>query len=519
MKDPSEKDGLGIDSPSQWSTGSTAVDPIDPKALAALKERQRRIQNTGRPHHELPEELPHARPAARGEAGPTSFDSLLLEFGAPTGPAGADRSKGEVKPGPSEPKRPAPSRARPVPGGAVALRGEVPKIAPAAASEARRRTRSDLRDADPVESIPGRERPDVAPRPPVVVAPPSDRPEPMLFGPKYRVRAVIGEGAMGVVYEAQHIQLDRTVAIKMLNPKSNDVRVAERFQREARALARIRHPGIIQVDDFEKTADGRTFLVMERLVGEDLRKRLDRETKLPLEDALDICGRAAEALSVTHAAGVIHRDLKPANIFLVKQGAHFQVKLLDFGTANLKDAPALTQAGTVIGTPAYMSPEQVYGDPITERTDIHALTLILYELLTGTHPFVVKSFEDTLTNVTNKVPDPLPEGSFGALTSDLWRVIERGLQKEPDKRWASAELLADELRKILERSRVSNAALAEASPVVSDATAVAAPPDPAGATIAPLTEVSKKAGAPTRRWIELAVVLCAGILSGWLLSR
>ncbi|MBI2374382.1 MAG: serine/threonine protein kinase [Deltaproteobacteria bacterium] len=495
------------------AVNATAIDPIDPRALAALKERQRRIQ-TASARSSRPAPAPAPAPTILDDVppivskpsleGPSSFDSLLKEFGAPIEQRHNERPTDPAprmkKPAPPKPAEPAPRVPSSSGRAAVAHRAEVPKITPI---------------PDPPPGAPKPEKqPEVSHRPRAIDPPDSARSDAMIFGPKYRVRSLIGEGATGMVYEAQHAFLDRLVAIKVLSPKSQDPRVIERFQREAKALGRIRDPGIIVIDDFDRAPDGRMYLVMERLVGEDLRAKLERERKLGGEEALEIGRSVADALSTAHAVGVVHRDLKPANVFLAKLGDRVRPKLLDFGTANLKDAAPLTQDGTVVGTPAYMSPEQVYGEAITERTDIHALSLVVYELLVGSHPFAVRSFEDTLTNVLKKVPDPLPDQLFGGLTAELSAVLAKGLEKDPAKRWATARELSRAFQDLLERNRVgqSESTTALAQPVVVPAKLAAPGANETAAEGAWLLD-------PRRRWAELGVAAASGAALAWLLFR
>lgn len=210
----------------------------------------------------------------------------------------------------------------------------------------------------------------------------------MNFGP-YEVIGPLGAGGMGVVYRARDTRLQRDVAIKVLAQAGNDPAAAARLEREARAIASLQHPNICAIHDIGNTDDGQLFLVLELLTGETLQQRLQRGP-LPESDAVDIAVAIAGALGVAHGAGFIHRDIKPANIFLTAHGP----KLLDFGlakaTATSADGvtvPLVTNEGQIVGTAAYMSPEQLEGQALDGRTDIYSLGITLGEMLTGTRSF------------------------------------------------------------------------------------------------------------------------------------
>jgi serine/threonine protein kinase/Tol biopolymer transport system component len=279
------------------------------------------------------------------------------------------------------------------------------------------------------------------------------------LGP-YEVLGPIGAGGMGEVYRARDTRLDRTVALKILPPElAASTELKARFEREARAIAALVHPNICTLHDVGEQ-DGRTFLVMEHLVGETLAQRL-KKGPLLLDHALEIATQVADALSAAHKAGVIHRDLKPANIMLTKTGA----RLLDFGLArltahgqrpaveNLTSAPTesqpLTGQGTIMGTLPYMAPEQVEGKPADARTDLWALGTILYEMLTGERPFQAESATSLVGAILERTPAPITERQ--PLTPpSLDRLVRRCLAKDPDDRWDTAHDVADELRWVAE---------------------------------------------------------------------
>ncbi len=258
----------------------------------------------------------------------------------------------------------------------------------------------------------------------------------------YRVTGRLGEGGMGVVYEATDERLGRVVALKVIH--DDVVRrpgIRERFYREARVAASVNHPHVCQIYDIGDEG-GLVYLAMERLDGETLASRLTRGP-LPLTEAIDVSIGVLEALDALHRRGIVHRDVKPPNIFLTPHG----VKLLDFGlarlTADSESHTRLTHPGTLLGTPRYMAPVQVQSAAVDERADIFALSAILYEMLTGVAPFAADSIPATLEKILHAEP-PMVAGSPGVAAAD--RVIHRGLAKSPGHRFQTAEAMADALR-------------------------------------------------------------------------
>ena len=224
---------------------------------------------------------------------------------------------------------------------------------------------------------------------------------------RYQITRVIGEGGMGVVYEAYDSQVDRDVAIKVVRSEClSDTKFLTRFRREMEVTTRLRHPSTIRVFEHGSAEDGRPYMVMELLTGESLAERLERG-KIPEIEALQHARQIAESLSEAHENGIFHRDLKPDNIFIESVGVSTVVKVLDFGIAGGLDATRLTRAGEVFGTPQYMSPEQCNGLPLDHRTDIYSLGCILYEMIEGRPPFSAESPMSTmLKHVKAKVPPP-----------------------------------------------------------------------------------------------------------------
>jgi serine/threonine-protein kinase len=260
---------------------------------------------------------------------------------------------------------------------------------------------------------------------------------------KYRLEEKVGQGGMGKVYRATHIQMDHTVAVKILDPHlSSDRRAVERFRQEAHAAAYIKHPNVVGVTDFGVTKDtGIAYLVMEFLEGVELREKIKLEKQLDFEESFIIVHQACLALSSAHSKGIIHRDLKPDNIWLIKSEDGIErVKVLDFGIAKLKTpdvSTKLTQQGMVIGTPQYMSPEQCRGEELDSRSDLYSLGVIIYEMLTGQLPFDALSPMGIVLKHTTEPPRPLRDFRPD-IPSPIQEVVLRALKKEPRERHQSA---------------------------------------------------------------------------------
>ncbi|HSN29628.1 MAG TPA: serine/threonine-protein kinase [Kofleriaceae bacterium] len=261
----------------------------------------------------------------------------------------------------------------------------------------------------------------------------------------YRVSQELGRGGMGMVYAAEHVQLGRPAAIKMLLPQlSADPGIVQRFFNEARAASAIEHPGIVAVYDYGTHTDGRAYIVMELLKGESLEHRLSRGSMTP-QEAASIVAQVAGALAAAHARGIVHRDLKPDNIFLVPNelvAGGIQVKVLDFGIAKLagdQGGAMKTQTGALIGTPAYMSPEQCMGrSDLDHRTDLYSLGCVFYHMLCGRPPFVSDQGTGMIlaAHMRDAAP-PLP----ATVPAPLAAITMRLLEKDPAKRYqAAAEL-------------------------------------------------------------------------------
>ena len=269
-----------------------------------------------------------------------------------------------------------------------------------------------------------------------------------VLGRSYEVVRRIGAGGMGTVYEARGARLRQTrFAIKVLRQGLDlDDSAYARFQREAEIISRLGHPHIVTVLDFDSTAEGMPFMVMELLQGEDLGALLKREGKLPLDRAAAIFSELGSALQAAHDQGVVHRDIKPQNIFLCRHGARADYpKLLDFGISKLADAEVqLTGSQACMGTPSYMAPEAAWGESAQAdvRGDIFSLGSVLYLALTGVEPFPGNNIVAVIHAVVNTEPDPVSRRN-SALPEEVSRVVERAMAKDPAQRFSSmAELAA-----------------------------------------------------------------------------
>ena len=272
---------------------------------------------------------------------------------------------------------------------------------------------------------------------------------------RYRVVELIGEGGMGKVYLAEHIEIGKRVALKVLHPSySRMPDLVERFRREARAASKIGHPNIVDVTDSGATADGSVYFVMEYLEGVELGSVIEREGALDTARALRITGQICRALSAAHREGIIHRDLKPENIFLIARGGEADVvKVLDFGIAKTTEAEAarerrLTSPGMAMGTPEYMAPEQAAGRPADARTDIYSLGAIMYEMVTGVPPYQGDNFMEILTKKATVDP-PAPVSIRPDLPQQVSDLVMSAMSRNPDVRPQSMDSLEYELNKCL----------------------------------------------------------------------
>jgi pentatricopeptide repeat protein len=271
----------------------------------------------------------------------------------------------------------------------------------------------------------------------------------------YRVIEKLGEGGMGVVYKAEDTKLKRTVALKFLPPEmTRDVKAKERFVHEAQAASALDHPNICTIHEIDETNDGQTFIAMACYEGESLRAKIERGP-LKLDEALDVAAQIAQGLAKAHERKIIHRDIKPANILITPDGL---VKIVDFGLAKLGGVTRLTRTGATPGTVSYMSPEQLKGGEVDQRSDIWALGVVLYEMVTGETPFKGEYEQAMGYSIMNEVPRPVRSLRSEAPV-ELELLIEKSLSKDASERYQTAVELLGALQAIKRRlgSKVADA--------------------------------------------------------------
>jgi serine/threonine-protein kinase len=284
---------------------------------------------------------------------------------------------------------------------------------------------------------------------------------------KYVIRRELGRGAMGVVYEGFDPFIERTVAIKTIKPQQlaqgETAEILKRFKREAQAAGRLNHPNIVQIYEYGEEG-GVAFIAMEFIKGRELKDYFDAGQRFANKDIARIMGEMLGALDHAHASGVTHRDMKPANVILLESGA---VKVADFGIARIETSE-LTQAGTVLGTPSYMSPEQFLGTPVDGRSDIFSCGVILYQFLTGERPF-----SGAVTTIMHKVlkEDPLPPSALNTTLPPAWdAVVKKAIAKNPGDRYQRAGQFAADIAAVAEGrtpaavSSAADATLVDAAP-------------------------------------------------------
>jgi serine/threonine protein kinase len=317
-----------------------------------------------------------------------------------------------------------------------------------------------------------------------------ETPESTRFG-RYEVMAELGRGAMGVVYQARDPQIDRLVAVKSVSLWGQEPEAEKefrlRFMHEAQAAGRLHHPGIVAIFDVgENPATHDPYIVLEYVAGEPLNRILARERKLPLEKALQLAEEIAEALEYAHCQGVIHRDIKPGNILVTKDGS---AKIADFGIAKLNLAH-FTLPGKVLGTPAYMAPEQLAGEGVDGRSDLFSLGVILYAMVTGHSPFQGDSATTVCFKVANR--EPVAASALDlTVPGELDDIIARAMAKDPAQRYQHGAEFAEDLRQLqqLLKPGSTTASLRAVSATGTKSTSTRLPRTATGAS--PVAEVAK----------------------------
>jgi serine/threonine-protein kinase len=269
----------------------------------------------------------------------------------------------------------------------------------------------------------------------------------------YLILSRLGRGAQGLVYLARDTKLNRHVALKFLLPQwCRDESTLERFLGEAQADAAARHANLCTIHSLESAADGQPFIVMAYYNGQTLKQRL-RDGRLPVDQALEIAAQVADGLAAAHERGIVHRDIKPGNVMLAEDG----VKILDFGLARRADSRVPADQSSIVGTGAYMSPEQCRGDSVDARTDVWSTGVMLYEMLAGEPPFGMGNPDIVGYTIRHEEPRRLSEHVRG-VSSELEAVVARALRKDPRHRFQAARDLARALRRV-QAARTSTPAL------------------------------------------------------------
>jgi len=280
------------------------------------------------------------------------------------------------------------------------------------------------------------------------LTPPSPKPGDII-AERYRVVAPIGRGAMGTVYRAEHVQISKVMAIKLLHREvEQNPENVSRFHREAESASRLNHPNTVHVFDFGRTKSGSLYLVMEYVDGDDLGKVLAKDGPMPFGRVAYICAQVAGSVEDAHAAGIVHRDLKPENIVITEGRDGEIAKVLDFGLAKLFEGTVeaqVTSSGTIVGTPYYMSPEQIQGQELDGRSDVYAMGAIMYECVVGKPPFEALNPVGVLSKHLSEQPLPPSARSPLSVPSEADQIIMRCLEKDPERRYQTAEELRQDL--------------------------------------------------------------------------
>lgn len=323
------------------------------------------------------------------------------------------------------------------------------------------------------------------------------------LGDRYRLEELIGQGGMAVVYQAVDLRSGRSIALKLLRDAYNqDPDAILRFQREAKAALALHHANIVETLDAGEL-EGQHYIAMERVAGENLRAYLDGRGALPPAEAVRIAGQVAEGLAAAHRLGLIHRDVKPSNILLTPRG---DAKLTDFGIVHTLGSAGTTTAGVVLGSAQYLSPEQARGQPVDARSDLYALGIVLYEMLTGRVPFRADSALGLLQQQIEADPTP-PHQVRPGIPPEIEQVVLRAMQKDRRARFASAEEFKAALQRALIRSAATHDAPTTAEPIWL-ASAKSLPPVGRGASPMPPGRRAELPGILTPR---LALVVLGAV--------
>ncbi|MDI6767958.1 MAG: protein kinase [Bacteroidota bacterium] len=266
----------------------------------------------------------------------------------------------------------------------------------------------------------------------------------------YKILEKLGEGGMGVVYKAEDTKLKRTVALKFLTPElTHDLDAKKRFINEAQAASSLQHHNVCTIHDIDETDEGQIYICMDCYQGETLKKKIEHGS-LKIDDAIGIALQVVQGLDKAHQNGIFHRDIKPANIFITNDGI---VKILDFGLAKLVGRTMVTKTGSMMGTVAYMSPEQARGESVDHRTDIWSLGVILYEIIAGKLPFNSEYEQAIIYSILNEEPQPLKNLKTD-IPDELIRIVVKSLQKDPEKRFLSTQEFLLDLNSLKKKRQV-----------------------------------------------------------------
>lgn len=323
---------------------------------------------------------------------------------------------------------------------------------------------------------------------------------------EYVIEALLARGGMGVVYRGKHPVIGKQVAVKVLLPHvAQNRELVHRLVEEARAVNAIHHPNIVDIFSMGQLSDGRTYLVMELLKGEPVRELLDRRLRLDVSETLTILDQTLAALDAAHNAGVVHRDIKPGNIFITPlPDRSWRIKVLDFGIAKVAGVRAATAPDTVLGTPGYMAPEQITGNPVSPATDLYALGILAYETLAGRPPFQGNTTAEVLDLHLDVPPPPLssfaPNVPVGVET-----LIMQLLEKDPARRPSSAQVARKRVLSLMSGLQQAEKTIpsVKALPKVTRTAEFTRPPNPLPKWVLPALGAGAVLGLALLAWVAL----------------